>query len=100
MRSCNDQMRHRMMFQVVLVVLFFSYLVVMLYRVQIKDHAMYYSEARKKYVTEKKTKGRRGEIFDNGGSLLVGNMPRQNVSVTPCNIKSSDDARLAKILAD
>ena len=100
MRSCSDIMRSRIILQVCLVVAFFGYLIFTLYRVQIKRHAEYHAEARKKYITSVKTQGKRGEIFDSSGSLLVGNMPRQNVFITPCNIKSKDDATVARILAD
>ncbi|MBE6369544.1 MAG: penicillin-binding protein 2 [Lentisphaerae bacterium] len=100
MRSCNDIMRGRIRFQALLIVLFFAYLIGKLYCEQIRRHDYYYTEARNKYVTSKKLKGVRGEIFDMHGNLLAGNMPCQNVSVTPCNIKAQDDEKISRLIAE
>ena len=99
MRSRNDIMRSRIRWQAGLLVVFFLYLAGKLYWVQVHRHDYYYSEARKKYVASEKTKGVRGEIFDAQGNLLVGNMPCQDVTITPCNIKVKDEKNLALILA-
>lgn len=99
MRSRNDIMRTRIRFQAVLLLLFFIYLLIKLYWVQVHRHDYYYAEARKKYVAKEKFKGTRGEIFDAQGNLLVGNMPCLDVSITPCNIKSKHDKNVAVIIS-
>ena len=99
MRSCNDIMRSRIRFQACLLVIFFLYLIVRLYWVQIHDHDLYYREARAKYVASKTTSGIRGEIFDRDGHLFIGNMPCQDITITPCNIKVQDDKRVAAIIS-
>ena len=92
-------MRFRIHWQAALLVLFFVYLLGRLYYVQIYKHDYYYAEARSKYVTSKTVKGIRGEIFDRHGSLLIGNMPCQDVTATPCNIKSKNDAKTALVIS-
>ncbi|MBE6366815.1 MAG: penicillin-binding protein 2 [Lentisphaerae bacterium] len=99
MRSRNDTIRSRIRFQAGLLILFFVYLLGKLYWVQVHRHDYYYTEARKKYVASEKLKGARGEIFDAQGNLLVGNMPCQDVSITPCNIKSKYDKNIALIIS-
>ena len=100
MRSCNDIMRGRIRLQACLIVMLFVYLGCKLYYEQIHRHDYYYTEARNKYVTSKKIKGTRGEIFDVHGNLLAGNMPCQNVTVTPCNIKARDDEKISRIISE
>ena len=56
-------------------------------------------EADLKTTGHETTKGRRGEIYGARGRLLVSNMPCHDVSITPCNIASKDDGKLAAILA-
>ena len=100
MRSCNDIMRGRMWLVAGILILFFTYLTIQLYRVQIIQHKDLQDQAWKKYTFPKKVSGKRGEIFDSHGNLLVGNMPCQDVTITPCNIKPEDDQRIARLLAD
>ncbi len=92
-------MRGRIRFQAVLLIVFFLYLAVRLYWVQIHSHDDYYKEARKKYVASKTIKGIRGEIFDRNGNLLIANMPCQDVTITPCNIARENDRKLARLIA-
>ena len=99
MRSVNDTMKTRIRWQAILLVVFFCYLAGRLFWVQIVKHDYLYEEARKKYVTSKEVKGNRGQVLDNLGHLLIGNMPCQDVSITPCNIKSEDDSRVAAIIS-
>lgn len=99
MRSCNDTMRFRIKFQAGILLLIFFALVVRLYWVQVKDHDSYLKEARKKYITSKKIIGTRGQIFDRHGNLLVGNMPCEEVFITPCNIKPQNDILVSRIIA-
>ena len=100
MRSCNDIMRGRMWIIAAILVAFFAYLGFQLYRVQIRQHRELQDKAWKKYTYKKKISGKRGEIFDINGNLLVGNMPCQDVTITPCNIKPEDDERISRLLAD
>ena len=99
MRSVNDSMKNRIRWQAVLLILFFCYLAGRLYWVQIVKHDSLYEEARKKYVTSKVVKGSRGQVLDKHGNLLIGNMPCQDISITPCNIKSEDDSNVAAIIS-
>ena len=100
MRSCNDIIRGRMWIIAAILVAFFAYLGFQLYRVQISQHRDLQHKAWKKYTYKKKISGKRGEIFDVNGNLLVGNMPCQDVTITPCNIKPEDDERISRLLAD
>lgn len=97
MQSSNDSIRVRIRFLAVLLIVFFLYLLGRLYYVQIVRHEHYYDEARAKYVASATVRGTRGEIFDSLGNLMVGNMPCQNITVTPCNIKPSSDRELTAL---
>ena len=99
MRSVNDMMKGRIRWQAILLVVFFCYLIARLYWVQIHLHQDLYKEAQKKYITSKVVKGSRGQVMDKNGNLLIGNLPCQDVTVTPCNIKSEDDSNAAAIIA-
>lgn len=99
MRSRNDIMRNRIRWQAMLLVGFFLFLAIRLYWVQIRNHEHYYAQARAKYVTSRTVKGVRGEVFDVNGNILISNMPAQDVTVTPCNIKSKYDSRITAIIA-
>ena len=70
------------------------------YFVQVRAHERYLGEARKRYVAIRRSTGRRGEIFDVSGSLLVGNRPCVKLSCSPFEIKDINKRRrLAAILA-
>ena len=99
MRSVNDMMKGRIRWQAMLLVGFFCYLLARLYWVQIHLHQDLYKEAQKKYITSKVVKGSRGQVMDKNGNLLIGNLPCQDVTVTPCNIKSEEDSNAAAIIA-
>ena len=99
MRSVNDMMKNRIRWQALLLVAFFCYLAGRLYWVQIRKHDELYKEAKAKYITSKEVKGTRGQIYDKLGNLLIGNMPCQDVTITPCNIKSENDSNVAAIIA-
>lgn len=53
------------------------------YTIQIKRHAEFKEKARVKYSTKVKITGKRGEIFDADGNLLVANLPRVSIAVSP-----------------
>ena len=99
MRSVNDIMKGRIRWQALLLVIFFCYLIGRIYWVQIHLHKDLYKEAQKKYITSKVVKGSRGQVMDKLGNLLIGNLPCQDVTITPCNIKSQDDSNVAAIIS-
>ena len=77
------------LFGVPLVVL----LAVRYFYIQVINHDYYLAKAQGKYTSTGKISGRRGEIFDSIGNLLVGNMPCITIRCAPCNIKKSADRR-------
>ncbi len=78
-----SSMGNRMKITMVFIVLGFCYLAWHLYVVQIERHEDLYKKARRKYTFVKKMDGKRGEIFDYSGSLLVGNVPCADVCADP-----------------
>ena len=73
----------RMLPCIAIITLLFLYVIGMCYHVQIERHDELLKKAQKKYITSKKTQGKRGEIFDRRGSLLVGNLPCFDVCADP-----------------
>jgi len=63
------------------------------YVVQVKKHDYYSAEAKKRYVAVRKTRNRRGEIFDTNGYLLVANAPAMDITCAPCNLKDDQQRR-------
>ena len=53
------------------------------YHLQITRHKELKEKARIKYLTKVKIIGKRGEIFDVDGNLLVANMPRISIAFSP-----------------
>lgn len=53
------------------------------YHLQITRHKELKEKARIKYLTKVKIIGKRGEIFDADGNLLVANMPRISIAFSP-----------------
>lgn len=76
----------RMVLVYLLLVGGFGYVVHALYGVQIARHGELFEKAQNTYTTRIKTHGTRGEIYDFGGSLLVGNMPTMDIIGDPANI--------------
>ena len=80
-----------------LIFLFGTPLIILLairyFYIQVVRHDYYLAEAQGKYTSTGKISGRRGEIFDNSGNLLVGNMPCVTIRCAPCNIKKNSDRR-------
>lgn len=73
----------RIRLAVIFIILLFCYLAAVLYNVQIIRHDELFSKAKNKYTSVKTTKGKRGEIFDQAGNLLVGNVPCSDICVDP-----------------
>ena len=70
------------------------------YVVQVKKHDYYFSEAKKRYTSVRRTIGRRGEILDRDGYLIVGNRPCVSISCSPSEIASPvKRMKLAHILS-
>ena len=99
-RSSSDDIRIRVIMLSCLWIPVAIALGVRFYVVQVRSHDYYLNEARKRYVTTTRQTGRRGEIFDVSGSLLVGNRPCVKLSCSPYEIKDPNKRRrLAAILA-
>ena len=89
----------RMIFCTSIIIVLFLYVIAMFYHVQITRHDELLKKAKKKYITATKTKGKRGEIYDKNGSLLVGNLPCFSVCADPSLIADDNEAReLARFL--
>lgn len=95
------QMGKRMTVVAVILLLLFSYIGYKLYTVQIERHNELYKKARMKYTTVKKMNGKRGEIYDYSGNLLVGNIPCSDVCADPSIAGDAEKCReIAKFLAE
>ncbi|MDD3886480.1 MAG: penicillin-binding protein 2, partial [Victivallaceae bacterium] len=98
--SC-DSIRFRMRFLAALFLLPAPFLLgARLYYLQVIDHQYYLQRAREVYTTRKTTSGKRGEIYDVNGNLLVGNVPCMNIVADPSRLKNDAERRkLAFLLA-
>lgn len=76
----------RMALVYILLICGFCYVSSVLYAVQIGRHDELFGKAQNTYTTRIETHGTRGEIFDFGGSLLVGNIPTMDIIGDPANI--------------
>ena len=76
----------RMALVYILLICGFGYVARVLYNVQISRHCELFEKAQNTYTTRIETHGTRGEIYDFGGSLLVGNMPTMDIIGDPANI--------------
>lgn len=83
MLTSNDSIKIRIKLVAGFAVICFCLLVVKLYQVQIERHEELYEKARKQYTSVKTTHGKRGEIFDTNGNLLVGNVPCADIAADP-----------------
>jgi len=66
--------------------LWFAFLGLFIYRcyhVQIKRHDEFLKKAQERYTTSARRGGKRGEIFDRDGKLLVSNVPRITIACSP-----------------
>lgn len=98
--STNDRIRFRIRLVAILLIPVAVALAVRLYFVQIVAHEYYLDKARDTYTTTRVTSGKRGEIFDVHGNLLVSNIPSVNITADPSHIKNSGSRRrLAYLLA-
>ena len=96
-----SQMGRRMIVVAILLLGLFAYILWQLYTVQIKRHEELYKKARMKYTTVKTMNGKRGEIYDYSGNLLVGNIPCSDVCADPSIAGDADRCRvIARFLAE
>ena len=75
MKSCNHTIRFRMRVFAALLVIPAVAVIVRLVHLQITRGEELRAKAASKYTGSRKTVGKRGEIYDRNGRLLVGNMP-------------------------
>ena len=54
-----------------------------MYHIQIERHEELFDKAKKTYTSTVKQEGKRGEIYDIKGNLLVGNKPCVNIAADP-----------------
>ncbi len=83
MRTNRDLILARVGLMVAVFVISALLLAVHLYKVQVQDHAEYLAKAQQRYTTERTTRGKRGEVFDINGHMLVGNKPCATVVADP-----------------
>ncbi len=88
MLSNNDTIRIRMKWLTFLLVPLAVALIVRLYVIQIRDHQEYLEKARARYTTTRVTSGKRGEIYDVSGNLLVSNIPCVHIVADPMNLRN------------
>ena len=58
-------------------------LILRMYNIQIERHEELFAAAKKTYTSTIKKEGKRGEIYDIDGNLLVGNKPCVNIAADP-----------------
>ncbi len=85
----------RMKLAALLFTLLFGYLSYHLYGVQIARHEELYAKAKSKYTCVTTKTGKRGEIYDHSGNLLVGNAPCADICADPTEI--GDEAECMRI---
>ena len=88
MTSGNDTVKIRMRFAAIFGIPIAIALIVRYYVLQVKQHDYYFSEAKKRYTSVRRTEGKWGEILDRDGNLIVGNRPCIRISCAPSEIKS------------
>ncbi len=99
LRSTNDLIRGRMRWLCLGMLVVAVALGVRLYFVQVDNHERMYGLACQKYITTRVSSGRRGEIFDVSGNLLVGNAPCINLVADPSLMSDRMRREVACVLA-
>lgn len=100
MQSTNDKIRIRIRLIAIVLLPVVIALAVRLYFVQVANHEHYLEKARARYTTTRITTGKRGEIFDVHGNLLVSNAPCVRITADPTHLKTEERRqRLAHLLA-
>ena len=100
MLSTNDKIRSRVRLLAIFLIPVVIALAVRLYFVQVVNHEHYLEKARARYTTTRITTGKRGEIFDMFGNLLVSNAPCVRIIADPTHFKTDEKRqRVAHLLA-
>lgn len=100
MKSCNHTIRFRMRVFAALLVIPAVAVIARLVHLQITRGEELRAKAASKYTGSRKTVGKRGEIYDRNGRLLVGNMPCVTVYIDPTHVKTPLKRRqMAEVLA-
>ncbi|HCE43698.1 MAG TPA: hypothetical protein DET40_09125 [Lentisphaeria bacterium] len=77
----------------VILLLILISLIIRMYHVQIDRHDELFEKAKNTYTSTVKKEGKRGEIYDINGNLLVGNKPCVNIAADPGEIGDSIKCR-------
>lgn len=93
MKSCNHTIRIRMCAIAVLLLLPALWVVCRLVQLQVFRSGELQEKAAHKYTGSRKTVGKRGEIYDMSGNLLVGNMPCVTLIIDPTHVKTPEKRR-------
>lgn len=88
-----DDISIRMKMTALLFIFVFTYLGIHLYSVQIIRHDELYAKAKNKYTAVKTATGKRGEIYDSDGNLLVGNVPCSDICADPQIVGNAEECR-------
>lgn len=100
MISGNDAIKLRMRLIAFLLLPLPFLLGMRLYFVQVVDHDEMFEKAKRKYTSVRVTEGKRGEIYDVAGNLLVGNAPCVDIFADPSIIRSDRErVKLAFLVA-
>lgn len=84
----------RMKVAALLFVCIFGYVTWVLYQVQITRHEELLAKAKDRYTVKKVQTGKRGEIYDYNGNLLVGNIPTVDIHVDPSEVGEEAEAQV------
>ncbi|MDD3118805.1 MAG: penicillin-binding protein 2 [Victivallales bacterium] len=96
----NNTIATRIKLFAVFALFLFALVFMRLYHVQITRHDELFARAKKQYTAVVKTQGKRGEIYDYSGNLLVGNVPCSTIIADPsvCG-DSADCEKIVRLLA-
>lgn len=76
----------------------FAGLIARLYHVQVTRNAELFAKAREQYTSISQTRGKRGEIYDLNGNLLVGNIPCCSIVADPSEAGTPEQCRKTALL--
>jgi cell division protein FtsI/penicillin-binding protein 2 len=94
----NNTLAVRIKFLLILIILLFFAVAGRLYIVQIERHDELFNKAREQYTSTRKTSGKRGEIYDFSGNLLVGNIPCSTIEADPYACGSDEQCRQISLI--
>ncbi|MDD4817082.1 MAG: penicillin-binding protein 2 [Victivallaceae bacterium] len=98
MRSNRDRILSRVGLLAAVLIGCSVFLAVHLYQLQVRDHDIYFAKAKARYTAVTTTSGKRGEVFDRNGNMLVGNKPCEVLVADPSLIPPEQCGALADIL--